>query len=101
MYDAAALQAVDAQRFMEVVTYLHMMWSAPYQITLALYFLYDLMGPSVFSGQSSTRVNTPPPTPPPTRFSKWLQHGLRCFFAIGSQHYGCWGSQPKHVSNPE
>lgn len=44
------LMAVDAQRFMEVVTYLHMIWSAPLQIALALYFLYDLLGPSVFAG---------------------------------------------------
>eukprot|EP00039_Didymoeca_costata_P001605 m.53694 g.53694 ORF g.53694 m.53694 type:complete len:1509 (-) comp10879_c0_seq1:1965-6491(-) len=44
------LMAVDAQRFMDVVTYLHMLWSAPFQIALSLYFLYDIMGASVFAG---------------------------------------------------
>jgi ABC-type multidrug transport system fused ATPase/permease subunit len=44
------LMAVDANRFTDTVTYLHMLWSAPFQITLSLYFLYDLMGTSVFYG---------------------------------------------------
>eukprot|EP00041_Stephanoeca_diplocostata_P028197 m.790864 g.790864 ORF g.790864 m.790864 type:complete len:1581 (+) comp23327_c0_seq3:295-5037(+) len=44
------LMAIDAQRFMDVVTYIHMLWSAPYQISLSLYFLYKLMGPSIFAG---------------------------------------------------
>lgn len=35
---------------MDVVTYLHMLWSAPFQIALSLYFLYDIMGASVFAG---------------------------------------------------
>lgn len=42
--------SVDAQRFMDLTTYLHMAWSAPLQIGLALYFLYALVGPSAFAG---------------------------------------------------
>ena len=42
--------AIDAQRFMDLVTYLHMVWSGPLQIALSIIFLYQTMGPSVFAG---------------------------------------------------
>ena len=42
--------AIDAQRFMDLTSYLNMLWSAPLQIVLSVYFLYDTMGPSVFAG---------------------------------------------------
>lgn len=45
------LMAVDAQRFMDLVAYLNMLWSAPLQIGLALYFLWDILGPSVLAGK--------------------------------------------------
>jgi ABC-type multidrug transport system fused ATPase/permease subunit len=35
--------AVDAQRFMDLTSYLHLLWSAPLQIALSLFFLYRLM----------------------------------------------------------
>jgi len=44
------LMAVDAQRFMDLTTYLNMIWSAPLQIALAIYFLYDILGVAVFAG---------------------------------------------------
>lgn len=44
------LMSVDAQRFMDVTAYVNMIWSAPLQIGLALYFLWDILGPSVLSG---------------------------------------------------
>lgn len=44
------LMAVDAQRFMDLTTYINMLWSAPLQIGLAIYFLWDLLGPSVLAG---------------------------------------------------
>ncbi|XP_055837482.1 multidrug resistance-associated protein 1-like [Episyrphus balteatus] len=44
------LMSVDAQRFMELMTYISLLWSAPLQITLALYFLWELLGISVLSG---------------------------------------------------
>ncbi|XP_063124478.1 multidrug resistance-associated protein 1 isoform X12 [Rattus norvegicus] len=34
------LMSVDAQRFMDLATYINMIWSAPLQVTLALYFLW-------------------------------------------------------------
>ena len=44
------LMSVDAQRFMDLMTYLHLIWSAPLQIVLSIVFLYIAMGPSVFAG---------------------------------------------------
>lgn len=36
------LMSVDAQRFMDLTTFLNMLWSAPLQIMLALYFLWQV-----------------------------------------------------------
>ncbi|XP_049538576.1 multidrug resistance-associated protein 1 isoform X1 [Anopheles darlingi] len=44
------LMAVDAQRFMDLTTYINMIWSAPLQIALALFFLWQILGPSVLAG---------------------------------------------------
>ena len=35
---------------MDLMTYLHYIWSCPLQIVLAVIFLYIAMGPSVFAG---------------------------------------------------
>lgn len=37
-------------RFVELTAYLNMIWSAPLQIALALYFLWGILGPSVLAG---------------------------------------------------
>ena len=50
MGEIVNLMSVDAQRFMDLVTYLHLIWSAPLQIILSIVFLYIAMGPSVFAG---------------------------------------------------
>ncbi len=44
------LMSVDAQRFMELTTYLNMLWSAPFQMCVSLYFLWKTLGPSVLAG---------------------------------------------------
>ncbi|XP_040186825.1 ATP-binding cassette sub-family C member 3 isoform X2 [Rana temporaria] len=44
------LMSVDAQRFQDLTTFLNMLWSAPLQIFLALYFLWETLGPSVLAG---------------------------------------------------
>uniref|UniRef100_A0AAZ3QTY5 ABC transmembrane type-1 domain-containing protein n=1 Tax=Oncorhynchus tshawytscha TaxID=74940 RepID=A0AAZ3QTY5_ONCTS len=44
------LMSVDAQRFMDLITYINMIWSAPLQVILALYFLWQNLGPSVLAG---------------------------------------------------
>ena len=42
--------SVDAQRLMDLMSYLNMIWSAPLQIILSLVFLYLTMGSSIFAG---------------------------------------------------
>ncbi|XP_073722695.1 ATP-binding cassette sub-family C member 3 isoform X2 [Misgurnus anguillicaudatus] len=44
------LMSVDAQTFMDLTTFLNMLWSAPLQIILALFFLWKNLGPSVLAG---------------------------------------------------
>ncbi|XP_041062098.1 multidrug resistance-associated protein 1 isoform X2 [Carcharodon carcharias] len=44
------LMSVDAQKFMDLITYLNMIWSAPLQVILAMYFLWQNLGPSVLAG---------------------------------------------------
>ncbi|CAG8453187.1 17142_t:CDS:10 [Gigaspora rosea] len=42
--------SVDAQKIVDLTMYLHIAWSGPLQIVLALYFLYQTMGASAFAG---------------------------------------------------
>ena len=44
------LMSVDAQRFMDLMTYFHTIWSGPFQIIVSLYFLWQTLGPSVMAG---------------------------------------------------
>lgn len=44
------LMAVDAQKFMDLANQINQLWSAPLQITLAIYFLWQEMGVAVLSG---------------------------------------------------
>ncbi|NXR46089.1 MRP1 protein, partial [Hippolais icterina] len=44
------LMSVDAQRFMDLATYINMIWSAPLQVVLALFLLWQNLGPSVLAG---------------------------------------------------
>lgn len=44
------LMSVDSQRFTDLMAWLNLLWSAPLQIVLAIYFLYLELGLSVFAG---------------------------------------------------
>lgn len=44
------LMAVDANRFYESMPYLHLLWSSPLIIGLAIYFLWQIIGASVMAG---------------------------------------------------
>lgn len=44
------LMSVDATRISDLFTYLHILWSGPFQIALAIYFLLQALGPAVFGG---------------------------------------------------
>lgn len=45
------LMAIDAQRFIDLVLNIDMLWSAPLQIGLAIYFMWNILGPSVLAGR--------------------------------------------------
>lgn len=42
MGEIVNLMSVDAQRFMDLAPFLNLMWSAPLQIVLAIYFLWQV-----------------------------------------------------------
>ncbi|KAJ8938901.1 hypothetical protein NQ318_007616 [Aromia moschata] len=44
------LMTVDAQKFIDLTAYINTIWSAPLQIILAIYFLWNELGPSVLAG---------------------------------------------------
>lgn len=53
------LMAVDANRFQELVLYVNLIWSAPLQISLAIFLLYQELGWSVFAGVLAMLVFMP------------------------------------------
>jgi len=44
------LMSVDAQRLMDLLTYVNILWSGPLQIIISLYFLHNTMGVSILAG---------------------------------------------------
>ncbi|XP_058154485.1 ATP-binding cassette sub-family C member 2 isoform X2 [Dasypus novemcinctus] len=44
------LMSVDAQKLMEVTSFIHLLWSTLLQIILSIFFLWNELGPSVFAG---------------------------------------------------
>ncbi|OTF77184.1 hypothetical protein BLA29_002535 [Euroglyphus maynei] len=44
------LMSVDAQRFVDILPFLNLIWSSPLQIALTVYFLWMELGPSVLAG---------------------------------------------------
>jgi len=48
--DVVNLMSVDTQRLQDVSQYAQIVWSAPFQITLCLISLYNLVGPSMLAG---------------------------------------------------
>lgn len=53
------LMSVDAQRLMDVMTYLNMIWSGPFQVGVSLYFLHQTMGWSIYAGLGVMVIFTP------------------------------------------
>uniref|UniRef100_A0A158Q7H0 Multidrug resistance-associated protein 1 n=1 Tax=Elaeophora elaphi TaxID=1147741 RepID=A0A158Q7H0_9BILA len=46
------LMSVDVQRFQDIASFVMLFWSAPFQILLAIYFLWRLLGIAVIAGLS-------------------------------------------------
>jgi ABC-type multidrug transport system fused ATPase/permease subunit len=44
------LMSVDVQKIMDLIPFINMIWSAPFQIGLAMYFLWGILGPSSMAG---------------------------------------------------
>jgi ATP-binding cassette, subfamily C (CFTR/MRP), member 1 len=44
------LMSVDASRISDLCTYIHILWSGPFQISIAIYFLHQTLGSSIFAG---------------------------------------------------
>ena len=44
------LMAVDVQRMMDVVLYVNLAWTAPIQLSIAMYLLWQRLGPAVLAG---------------------------------------------------
>jgi len=42
--------SVDVQKIMDNIPFMNMIWSAPLQIAIAMYFLWGILGPSTLAG---------------------------------------------------
>ena len=46
------LMSIDTQKFMDLMLYLNMAWASPLQIALAMFFLWQILGPSAMAGKT-------------------------------------------------
>jgi ATP-binding cassette subfamily C (CFTR/MRP) protein 1 len=53
------LMSTDSTRLQDVTTYLAVLWSAPMQIVLSLYFLWEQIGPATLAGLAVMIVSIP------------------------------------------
>lgn len=53
------LMSIDAGRFTEIMLYIDLVWSAPFQISLAMYFLWSMLGPAVLAGLAVMLISMP------------------------------------------
>ena len=53
------LMSVDAGKISDILPSLNMLWSSPLQISVAVYLLYQILGPSVFAGLITMIVLVP------------------------------------------
>ncbi|KAK9886064.1 hypothetical protein WA026_014848 [Henosepilachna vigintioctopunctata] len=53
------LMAVDAQKISGLTGFLHLVWSVPLRIVLSLYFLWNILGPSVLAGLAVMIIMSP------------------------------------------
>ena len=53
------LMSVDSQKFMDLMTYINLIWSAPLQIIIALILLYQQLGLAAFAGLAYMLMTMP------------------------------------------
>eukprot|EP01129_Flabellula_baltica_P009720 TRINITY_DN4019_c0_g1_i1.p1 TRINITY_DN4019_c0_g1~~TRINITY_DN4019_c0_g1_i1.p1 ORF type:complete len:1462 (+),score=305.81 TRINITY_DN4019_c0_g1_i1:37-4422(+) len=52
-------QSLDSQRLLGLFPYLHMIWSAPVQLTISIIMLWNILGPSILAGLACLLLITP------------------------------------------
>ena len=52
MGETTNLMQIDTQKFLDLTLYLNLVWTSPLQIILAMYFLWDILGPSSLAGNA-------------------------------------------------
>jgi len=82
--------SVDAQRFMDIMTYLNIIWSGPFQIIVALVFLWRILGPSVLVGMSFMGILVPLNAFIGKQLKKLQVHSGVFAFILRSQFYYFW-----------
>lgn len=53
------LMSIDADRFTDLLLYINLVWSAPLQIAIAMYFLWSILGVSVLAGVAVMMLSMP------------------------------------------
>ena len=53
------LMSIDTQKFMDLLLFVNMIWASPLQIALAVYFLWQILGPSALAGLSVMVIMIP------------------------------------------
>lgn len=53
------LMSIDADRFTDLLLFIHLIWSAPLQIIIAMYFLWSILGPAVLAGLAVMLISMP------------------------------------------
>ena len=51
------LMSIDTQKFMDLMLYLNMIWASPLQIGLAVYNLWQILGPASLAGKFPNLTN--------------------------------------------
>lgn len=81
------LMSVDAQRLMDLTTYVNILWSSPLTILISLYFLYDAMGPFTLAGVG-VLVLLIPVNMVVSRIARKLQVSIKPLQDLHEQTYG-------------
>lgn len=53
------LMSIDAGRFSEILLSIDLVWSAPFQISLAMYFLWSMLGSACLAGLAVMLISMP------------------------------------------
>ena len=87
------LMSVDASRIADLTQYFHIVWSGPFQIGLAVYFLYQALGAAIFAGVGVMVLMIPVNAILATRSrvlnKRQMGNKVKVFFRLFSRKTGC------------